>query len=162
MSHHITINGRTYASLDEMPPEVRRQYESALQMLAKNGGNLPPNAAGSDLNISTQSDPAHHTFKTVAKMSGSRVVVNGKEYSRWEDVPAAARAALQNAGIGAELQNIAGAQSLPSQIGYQANVGNSRVSLDSSGNVTLGLGAFIVLLLLALLGGLFIGWKFLH
>jgi hypothetical protein len=161
VSQHITINGRTYASVNEMPPEVRRQYESAMQMLAKGRGGLAGDVAGSDVNISTQgSDPAHH--KTVTKMTASRIVINGKEYSQWEDVPPEARAAFQSAGIGADAQNIGNKESLRSQIRYQANIGNTQVSLDPSWNVTMGLGIFIVLLCVAVLGGVLIGWRIAH
>lgn len=161
MSHHITLNGRTYASLNEMPPEVRRQYESAMQMLVKGSGGTARDTAGSDVNISTQgSDPVHH--KSVTKMTTSRIIINGKAYSRLEDVPAEARAALQSAGIGTDAQNTGNAVSLPSRKSYQVNVGNTRVSFDSAWNVTIGLGLFIVLLLLTVLGGVLIGWKFLH
>lgn len=145
-----------------MPPDVRRQYESALQTLLKTGGDIARDAASSDVNISTQNaDPLHLTSQTVTQMAASRIVVNGREYSRWEDVPAA-RAAFQRAGMDASLQNIANQESLPAQTSYQANVGNTSVSFNSSGNVTMGLGMFIVLLLLAVVGGLLIGWKFLH
>ena len=37
-SNHITINGQTFASVEQMPPEIRREYESAMQTFAKTSG----------------------------------------------------------------------------------------------------------------------------
>ena len=49
----ITVNGRTYNSPDEMPPEVREQFEKAMSMLADRNNNGIPDvlegaAAGND------------------------------------------------------------------------------------------------------------------
>ena len=93
----ITINGHTYSNVEEMPPEVRRQYDVAMGMLAdkdRNGipdilegkGAPPPPDAG---------NPAPRNF--VAKFETTRIRVNGQEYSRWEDVPQAVRASLEQA-----------------------------------------------------------------
>jgi hypothetical protein len=38
----ITVNGRTYSSVDEMPPDVREQYEKAMSLLADRNGNGIP------------------------------------------------------------------------------------------------------------------------
>jgi hypothetical protein len=38
----ITVNGRAYRSVDEMPPDVRAEYEQAMQMLADKDGNGVP------------------------------------------------------------------------------------------------------------------------
>src|SRR5437870_5950311 len=44
----ITVNGQTYASVDEMPSEVRQQYEKAMSMLAdKNRNGIPDVLEGS-------------------------------------------------------------------------------------------------------------------
>ena len=40
----ITINGRTYSSPEEMPPEVREQFEKAMSMLADKNNNGIPDA----------------------------------------------------------------------------------------------------------------------
>ena len=58
----ITVNGQTYNSVEEMPPEVRQQYEKAMGMLAdknNNGvpdvleGSIPPGAATVIKQVST-------------------------------------------------------------------------------------------------------------
>ena len=42
MQTRITVNGREHQRVDEMPPEVRRQYERAMSMLADADGNGVP------------------------------------------------------------------------------------------------------------------------
>ena len=38
----ITVNGQTYSSVDEMPPEVRRQYEQVMSLMAdRNNDGVP-------------------------------------------------------------------------------------------------------------------------
>ena len=44
----ITVNGKTYSSVEEMPPEIRQQYEKAMSMLAdKNHNGIPDVLEGS-------------------------------------------------------------------------------------------------------------------
>lgn len=104
VSCHITINGQAYASVNDMPPAVRRQYESAMQMLHENGGRPANIGTDSDVNITTRvgAGPMHHTRITTVKSTARRIVVNGIEYTRWQDVPSGARAAFQDAGVGTE------------------------------------------------------------
>lgn len=99
MANHITVNGHAYSSVDEMPSDVRLQYEAAMQLLSKNSGVLADHAPGNISISTTGNDPAHHTFKVVTQTTASRIVVNGKEYARWENVPPEARAAFQSAGV---------------------------------------------------------------
>src|SRR5687767_3000039 len=38
----ITVNGRTYQNVDEMPPDVRRQYEQVMSLMAdRNNDGVP-------------------------------------------------------------------------------------------------------------------------
>jgi hypothetical protein len=169
MSEHITIDGQTYASVDQMPPQVRRKYEAAMQMLAKNA-----NAAATagdpetnvDVTVQSGGDQPGAAFKTVTKMTTRRIVINGKEYHRLEDIPPAARATLHAAGINAAGDSglMIGAAPTRRAIGHTSD--RSTIGADlptaSSTTVTLGLGTLIVLLLMAVAAGLVIGWKFLH
>src|SRR4051812_14736764 len=68
----ITINGQSYESVDQMPPEVRKQYETAMSMLADRDGNGIP-----DVLEGKGEGPKAFT-------SVSRVVVNGKTFSTGE------------------------------------------------------------------------------
>src|SRR5256885_10670691 len=40
----ITVNGQTYKSVEEMPPDVRQQYEKAMGMMADRNNNGIPDA----------------------------------------------------------------------------------------------------------------------
>ena len=40
----ITLNGRTYNSVEEMPPDVREQFEKAMSLLADKNNNGIPDA----------------------------------------------------------------------------------------------------------------------
>jgi hypothetical protein len=65
----ITVNGKTYSSIDEMPPDVRKQYARAMSLLADKDGNgvpdimeggampppLPP-GEGTDVSVVTMTD----------------------------------------------------------------------------------------------------------
>src|SRR5579864_2641285 len=74
----ITINGRQYHSLEEVPPELREQYSKALQMLrdfeAKGGAGV------SNESISVQKSES--------------IVYNGQKYNSREELPPEARGAL--------------------------------------------------------------------
>jgi hypothetical protein len=164
MVKHITINGQTYASVEDMPPEIRQQYEAAMQILATNAPAGIGKVSTGDVSISSEgSDPAHHIFKTVTKVTSSRFVVNGKEYSHWDDVPPEARAALETAGVGARPLATGTHHSLPANLSQiQSGCLIEPASLNSSSSVTVGLGTLAVLLLAAILAGIFIAYKFMH
>ena len=40
----IVIDGKTYKSVEEMPPDVRQKYERAMQSLGDANGNRTPDA----------------------------------------------------------------------------------------------------------------------
>jgi hypothetical protein len=152
MANHITINRQTYSSVNQMPPDVRRQYEAAMQLLSNNTA-----AAAGDVNISTSGiAPTPHTFNTVTHMTASRIVVNGKEYARWEDVPAEARAAFQAAGVNPQMPFAPGAK----RVAHAMQTGNAyQLSFSSSSRrISLSLTTVIILLIIILLLGLCIGF----
>ena len=46
----ITVNGQTYNSVDEMPPDVRRQYEQVMSLMAdRNNNGVPDIMEGGEL-----------------------------------------------------------------------------------------------------------------
>jgi hypothetical protein len=162
MSSHITINGRTFASVEEMPPEIRCQYESAVQLIARNSA-ASASTPDSDVNISTQDgDPAHRAFKTVAQMTTRRIIVNGREYHDMKDVPPEFRAVLQDA-----VHNAAAHDPI-AQVSHQTNVPRTPAgrppdvrTFEAATGLTVRLPALIFLLLLALVTGILLG-KFVH
>src|SRR6478752_2514283 len=86
----ITVNGKTYSNVDEMPPDIRRQYEQEMRsILADRDGNGVP-------------DILEHAASTGSTASLSvqkvqHITVNGKSYERLEDVPAEFRDVIANA-----------------------------------------------------------------
>jgi hypothetical protein len=164
MSTHITINGQTYNSIQDLPPDIRRQYEAAMQLLSKNSG-LPIDPKAGDVLISTTADPGHHAFKTFSTMTTSRIVINGKEYSRWEDVPFASRALFKTAFASAHMPLPPDPNSLagPNQTMDPKQIANQyQLNYNSSSGITFSLTTLIFLLIITLLIGICVGYKLLH
>ena len=79
MSTRIIFDGKEYASVEEMPLEVRRSYEQIAGLLADRDGDGIPDLVGDA--------SASHTL-TVRRM---RFVHDGKVYSSVEEMPSEAR-----------------------------------------------------------------------
>ena len=82
----FVVNGKTYASLDEMPPETRKAYEQAMGMLRdENQNGMPDILEGKPgANVST--------FQTTLNLPGSmQIIADGKTYSSVDEMPADAR-----------------------------------------------------------------------
>jgi hypothetical protein len=76
----ITVNGQTYNSLDEMPPDVRQKYEAAMAKLKEDrDGNGIPDVFES---------PAGGSNNVVNVVKTSKIIVNGEQRDL-SDVPAA-------------------------------------------------------------------------
>jgi hypothetical protein len=89
----INVNGREYKSIDEMPPDVREQYTKAMSMLAdKDGNGVPDIFERGNVSVSSEDDERFVT----SVQTESRYVINGKHYSRLEDVPPETRKLLRN------------------------------------------------------------------
>jgi hypothetical protein len=151
---HITINGRTYASVDEMPADVRRQYEAAMHFMAKSHSAVA-NASAGDVSISTTGSGPGHTFKTVAT---SRIEYNGREYAHWEELPPDARAAFQAAGVNLQMPFAPGTK----QIADATQIASAyQLKYNSSSGITLSLNTLIIILIIVLMLGVCVG-HFLH
>lgn len=75
----IRVNGQDYASVDDMPPDIRQAYERALATMAgaKHGGLLDMLGKGARPNAQAASN--------------AKVIFNGQEYSSVEQMPANVR-----------------------------------------------------------------------
>jgi hypothetical protein len=89
----ITVNGRTYDSVDQMPPEVRAEFQRAMSMLADRDGNGIP-----DILEGKASEAAGQTSGAAVVQTSTRFTVNGQHYDRWENVPEKYRMLLAKAG----------------------------------------------------------------
>lgn len=83
----ITINGKTYGSIEEMPADVRRKYAEAMSVLADRDGNGVPDAIEGD-----SPDPNVISHVTTSE----RIFVNGREYGSWDEVPPELRGLMSN------------------------------------------------------------------
>lgn len=82
----ITIDGRTYASAQEMPPDVRARYEQAMRAFDRDGNGVP------DVLEGAPPDP-----NVIAQVTTQeKIIVNGREYDSWSKVPPEFRSLMEH------------------------------------------------------------------
>ncbi|HET6822348.1 MAG TPA: hypothetical protein VFH34_06845 [Anaerolineales bacterium] len=98
----IVIDGKTYSSVEEMPPDIRKKYEQAMQSLGDANNNQIPDAFET-MNIFADKDKdgtpdvlenitaGHHVVNSM------KIIVDGKEFDGLEHLPPEARARYQEA-----------------------------------------------------------------
>jgi hypothetical protein len=101
-ARRIVIDGKTFQNVEEMPEDIRRKYEQAIQALGDANGNGIPDAFET-LNIFADKDKngapdivenlvtAHNT------VSQMKIVVDGKEFDGIENLPPEVRARFDEA-----------------------------------------------------------------
>lgn len=96
----IVIDGKTYHSLEEMPPDVRQKYEQALQALADANGNHIPDALENIL-VDKDNNGVPDLLENLGLgknvRSQIKITVNGKNFNGIEDLPPEARAKYEAA-----------------------------------------------------------------
>ncbi|HEX9838761.1 MAG TPA: hypothetical protein VGA72_05415 [Anaerolineales bacterium] len=98
----IVINRKTYNSVDEMPDDVRKQYEEATSTLKDDNKNHIPDIFES-MNIPADKDRdgLPDLFENITSnviISGStKIIVDGKEFNGLEDLPPDIRARYEQA-----------------------------------------------------------------
>jgi len=96
-SNIIVIDGKTYNSVDEMPPDVRAKYEQAMQSLKDKGRNSLPGQFENINNMLKDQDGNgipdifEGASSTQISTTSTRIVINGKEYSSVDKLPPDAR-----------------------------------------------------------------------
>jgi len=101
-SNLIFIVGKTYNSVDEMPPDVRAKYEKVMNSLKDENRNGFRDQFES-VNILKDQDengiPDIFEGNTSTQISTTitRIVVNGKEYNSVDELPPGARARYEQA-----------------------------------------------------------------
>ena len=80
MEQTITFNGKTYRSLEDMPPEVRQAYESLIQIMADQNQNGVPDLFEGQLS------------RQVRSTRTTNIVYNGQSYNNLNELPPEARA----------------------------------------------------------------------
>ena len=87
MSLKIVFNGKEYDSVDQMPPDVRKEYEVALETLRKSGGEEILSVLQRDMGVSG----------THIKATFREIVVNGKKYDSVDAMPPDVRRTYEQA-----------------------------------------------------------------
>jgi len=101
----IVIDGKTYKSVDEMPPDIRAKYEEAMRNLDKDQNGIPDLLEGGKLFEDKDKDGIPDALEALAKLKGSvpRVItsrkfsVNGQVYDGLEQLPPEIRAQYEQA-----------------------------------------------------------------
>lgn len=95
----IVIDGKTYNNINEMPPEVRRQYDEAMRNVSRDRMNAPApgNVGGmADANLNGIPDalenPANMQASVNTMMNSASLVVDGQTYTSIDQLPPEARA----------------------------------------------------------------------
>ena len=97
----IVIDGKTYKSVDEMPEDVRRNYESAMSQLGDNDRNGVPNVLEDLTNLADQNkngmpDSIEGMISNVIS-STTKIIADGKEYNSLDELPPEIRAKYEQA-----------------------------------------------------------------
>jgi hypothetical protein len=128
MAIQINYNGKTYNSLDEMPPEVRAAYQQAMALLADQNGNGMPDFVDGLM----QGQSVESMVKPLNVLSSTQIVFNGQTYASVGDMPPEARRAYQQA-MGTFDQNRNGVPDALEQGAFQAGQPVVSVSSTSTG-----------------------------
>ena len=98
----IVIDGKTYNSVDEMPPDIRQKYEQAMRSLGDGNKNQIPDAFET-MNIFADKDKdgvpdiLENLAASHATVNTMKILVDGKEFDGLEHLPPEARAKYEQA-----------------------------------------------------------------
>jgi hypothetical protein len=101
-SRIIVIDGKTFNSIDEMPPDIRKKYEQAMSSLRDSDNNRIPDAfENGDIFADGDWDGIPDAFENMSSAattaSSMKIIIDGKEFSHIEDLPPDARARYEQA-----------------------------------------------------------------
>ena len=98
----IVIDGKTYHSVNEMPPDIRQKYEQAMRSLGDTNSNQIPDAFEA-MNIFADQDKdgvpdvLENLAASHATVNTMKIIVDGKEFDGLENLPAETRARYEEA-----------------------------------------------------------------
>lgn len=98
----IVIDGKTYRSVEEMPPDVRQKYEQAIRALGDTNDNNIPDAFETmnifaDKNKNGVPDMLENVVTSNTTVNSMKISIDGKEFNGIEDLPPEARAKYEKA-----------------------------------------------------------------
>jgi hypothetical protein len=165
----IVIDGKTYKSVDEMPEDVRRNYESAMSQLGDSNKDGMPDmlenlTSSTDQNKNGMPDAIENMVSNVFT-SSTKVIVNGTEYNSLDELSPELRAKYEQAmgsfdanrnGVPDFLEGFINATNQTSTVQHSHVASTSRVSTPISSSPTIEpestSGWMIALFVIALLG----------
>ena len=151
MKAQITINVQTYSGPEQMPPEVRRQYDFAMRLAAGKDG-IPHVLEGEDTSVKAGVASLIKSNIVCGKTT-TRILVNGQEYSQWEDLPPAIRGLIDKAVAAPHVKTALEASAPPS------SSANLPLQPLAAPGLRIGFVSLVLLLLAAMLLGMLIAWK---
>lgn len=97
----IVIDGKTYKTVDEMPEDVRRNYESAMRQLGDENRDGIPDALENLTNLTDQDkngmpDSMEGMISNVISAT-TKIFADGKEYNSLDELPPDIRAKYEQA-----------------------------------------------------------------
>ena len=103
----IVIDGKTYHSVEDMPPDIRQKYEQAIRSLVGTTDNRIPDAfetvSSETVNILADKDKngvpdvLENIATGHAAVNSRKIVIDGKEFDGLENLPPEARARYEEA-----------------------------------------------------------------
>jgi hypothetical protein len=101
----IVIDGKTYKSVDEMPPDIRAKYEEAMRSLDKDRNGMPDILDNANLFEDKNKNGMPDAFEGLATFQGStpnvmsstKILVNGQVYDGLDQLPPEIRARYEQA-----------------------------------------------------------------
>ncbi len=98
----IVIDGKTYNSVEEMPADVRRNYEEALRNMGSASAAGAPNMLAGLAQVFADNNndgtpDMMQSAPTIKLSGGMKIVVNGQTYDSVDDLPPEFRARYEQA-----------------------------------------------------------------
>lgn len=147
MKHRIIVNGKEYASVDDMTPDIRRIYESTQNLLDDNDGDGVPDRFKQAM------------IQTESVRTTTRYTINGQVYDDISAVPPELRAQLDEALRALDSDGnkqtggsrLAGASTIPPPVArVESPTSGGQVRTEST-DIRLVVGAVVLIILLLLL-----------
>ena len=98
----IVIDGKTFKSVEEMPPDIRQKYEQAIRSLGDMNNNRVLDAIENsnilaDQNKNGVPDVVENLVARQAVVDSMKIIIDGKEFTSLEGLPPEARAKYEAA-----------------------------------------------------------------
>jgi len=98
----IVIDGKTYNSVNEMPPDIRQKYEQAMSKFKdENQNNIPDGFENLNIIGDKNNNGIPDVFENMSTMnvmsSAMKFIVNGQDFNSLDSLPPEARAKYEKA-----------------------------------------------------------------